>query len=1367
MGTSKKIVLASIVSMLMVLGFLVGLAPSGRIHTEAATAAGDSIDMVGLLDLVLGVKAVDSVTVDSPVEGVLVKTPEDNFITPEIPVPVQASVVGDGSELVTFVANDKDSTTAFPGGQTWSGDVFTEATPSPFVSALDLGSFVTGVAGTNTELAVYALVNATAAATKAATLTYEAANEPADALPLTIFETDGNVDGDNNGYPDNPFADIAPGEVWISNQQIGGQLRTVLVANVDNSTTKGTPLGTIFTSPNGHVQVESPSLLSLVAAGAIAPGESGFLLVNVVNDLAGTVDEVEGGGSVATWASDTEALQPGALLTGAQYIEISLIYSLYGGTQFDEINTLPNGLTVNVTLSGLTTPANTTAGLYHYPTNIVNTGGNVNVQGATGGTWEEVDATFAGGGATAALTDLSVFAALGVVTTTPIQVTAASPNTVPEDIATDVTLTGVFATTVALNAAQAAAAYTVTVGGVPATFLEVGGVAISANNGGTNTMNITVPGNANPGFYDVTVTDANDNSNTATAAGLIEVLATSDLATSVTGGVGTITVTPSSGTGLPAGTYFTETVVSASLAFDTNQKSTDFAGWVRNGVNLGTANPINIIVGDLNDDDALTTLTAQLINVIDTVYYSLAVNATAGGSASAVTAPNGPNNDYAEGTVVTITATPNAGFEFTGWSGSAVDDANSANTTITMTADSSVTANFAPIAYSVDLTVFGNEGGTVAILTPPNHPNGVDYLLGTVITIQATAEGGYQFDNWSGPQAGVLGNPNAATTTFTVDGNQPSYEIAANFSLVVNVPSITDITPSEGWIFGGVVARISGTGLADDTIITIGGVQVQGFRAFSNGSSVDVVIPASTDNTTAATVAVDVTVSNGVDPAATLPNGFTYKRYQTEDGVNTTAFIVDNPEIGTTVDVTLNGANNSFAELEIPALNVPAGAGNVFGIARNAIVGDAGAKGNTAAIGALGTNSIAAGAAIDGISDFSLHLYVFDDGSKGNTNPVGANTPSVGSGTLSSASGLVDFGGPIDPDGNPADSTPVLLSFPLTGTGLTYGDVRNSLTLWGVQTEFDYVTEVTTISDPEVVAYQSEILNTEVDPELLPGSADSAEPSLISQARIYSLNGFSLRQNAIVDSDVAEGIRLANVSGTANGNVSGGTALRVISPLGGIGHIDRIVFTEAVSGKAVGGTVTAANIVTPAGATEYEVEFTSPASADKGIANIVIFGKADPSTPIVQLDRVFEYTKEPRDLTRLALLLLGLLVAGLGLAAGGDSGGGGGGPCFIATAAYGTPMAAQIDTLRDVRDSYLLSNTVGSAFTDTYYRVSPTIADAVAQSPVLAAAVRVVLVPVIFLGKLVMAMPALTAFIGMSLGAALFMARRRAGRSAL
>lgn len=1359
MGTSKKIVLASFVSMLMVLGFLVGLVPNSGVSTNADTAASDQVDIVGLLDLIVGVKGVSGVTLDSPVSGVVVITPEDNAQAPEIPVPLQAAVVGDGTELVTFAANIYDDATAFPAPNNWVGDVFSDPVATPFVSALDVSSFLTGVAGTETQLSVYALVNTALANSKATALTYENANEPADALPLTIFETAGSVDGDDNALPDNTFGgDVQPGEVWISNQVINGELRTVLVANLDNgNNVKGLNGGTVFTSPDGNVQVESPDLQALINGGAIESGESGFLLVQVVGGLAGAID-VYTNGTVADWAAAVEGLQPGVLATGGQYVEVSLVYTANGGTTYGELDTLPNGLSVNLTLTGLSDGPGTDNALYSYSTDVDDVGGDV-VLSATGlGTWEAVDATVTNNAITAQLTSLSIFAPLAIVPLPPVSITSASPNQVPEDVATSVTLTGVFPSTVALNAVAAAAAYSVTVGGTPATFEDVAGVAITAYSSGDNQANIVVPAISTPGFYDVVVTDLADGSNTATAAGLIEVLATSTLTTSVSGGTGVITVNPTNGSGLPVGTYFTETVVSASLVYDDEGGTKTFSRWLRNGVEAGTdPNSVSIIVGDNADDDAATTLTAELIPVIIREEYALTVNAGAGGTASAVTAPNGVNNpaEYIEDTVVTIEATANAGFEFVNWTGATVADANAANTTLTITADTTVTANFAPIAYSVNLDVSGNEGGTVSISPAPNHPNGTDYLLGTVITITATPESGYAFDAWTGADAGELADPSATTTTFTIDGSQNSYAISASFLEVINELTVTGITPNEGWIFGGVVARISGTGITDDTVISIGGQTVTGFRRFSNGTSIDVVIPASTDQTSAATVAVEVTLTKGIE-TFTLPNAFTYKRFQTEGGVNTTAFIVENPESGQVVDVTLNGANNDFATLEIPALDVPSGVDTVFGIARNAINGDDDDK-NTGAIGALGTGDLAVGQAINGISDFSLHLYATDAAAK-------ANTPSVGSGTLGNASGLVDFGSPVDPDGNPVASTPVLLTFPIAGSGISNGDVRNSLTLWGVQTEYDYVTEQTTVSDPQVVGYQSEILHTEVDPAITTGSADASEPNLISQARIYSLNGFSLRQGAIVPTEVAEQIRLANATGTANGDVAGGNALRIISPGGGLAHIDRIVFTEAVAGKAVGGTVSAANITTAPGTNEYEVQFTSPASAEKGIANIVIFGKADPNTPIVQLDRVFEYTKDPFDATPLLLLLLGLLVAGLGLAAGGDSGGGGGGPCFIATAAYGTPMAAQIDTLREVRDEYLLSNVAGTAFTDMYYRISPTVADAVAQSPVLAATVRVLLVPVVFLGKVAMAMPFLTACVGLSLGA-FFMMRRRAGRA--
>ena len=66
--------------------------------------------------------------------------------------------------------------------------------------------------------------------------------------------------------------------------------------------------------------------------------------------------------------------------------------------------------------------------------------------------------------------------------------------------------------------------------------------------------------------------------------------------------------------------------------------------------------------------------------------------------------------------------------------------------------------------------------------------------------------------------------------------------------------------------------------------------------------------------------------------------------------------------------------------------------------------------------------------------------------------------------------------------------------------------------------------------------------------------------------------------------------------------------------------------------------------------------------------------------------------------------------------------------CFIATAAYGTETASQLDILRDFRDQVLLDSTLGSRFVMAYYRVSPPVADFIAKSDFLRAVVREVLI---------------------------------------
>jgi hypothetical protein len=79
-----------------------------------------------------------------------------------------------------------------------------------------------------------------------------------------------------------------------------------------------------------------------------------------------------------------------------------------------------------------------------------------------------------------------------------------------------------------------------------------------------------------------------------------------------------------------------------------------------------------------------------------------------------------------------------------------------------------------------------------------------------------------------------------------------------------------------------------------------------------------------------------------------------------------------------------------------------------------------------------------------------------------------------------------------------------------------------------------------------------------------------------------------------------------------------------------------------------------------------------------------------------------------------------------------DLGGGGGVRfCFIATAAYGTPMAEEIQVLREFRDEYLLTNPLGQALVGLYYRVSPPIAEFIIEHPSLKPVVRAGLLPAV------------------------------------
>jgi YVTN family beta-propeller protein len=238
--------------------------------------------------------------------------------------------------------------------------------------------------------------------------------------------------------------------------------------------------------------------------------------------------------------------------------------------------------------------------------------------------------------------------------------------------------------------------------------------------------------------------------------------------TVTTVGSGTVTVSPTGTGSYPCGTTVTLTAVPGT--------GQSFFGW---SVDLtGTTNPASLTL-NTNKNVTATFGTSPKVTIT--------VNTSPTGLAASVNSVNGTapvSQSVASGIATPVSVTTpqvvsGTGYTFGNWTGTVANPAI-ASTTVTATANTSVTANFALACYVLTVNVSPPASGAVALSPASGGLAGLPancYAPGATVTLTATAMAAqnYIFGSWSGAGTGF-------TTTRTVVMNGPS-AVTANFSL--------------------------------------------------------------------------------------------------------------------------------------------------------------------------------------------------------------------------------------------------------------------------------------------------------------------------------------------------------------------------------------------------------------------------------------------------------------------------------------------------------------------------------------------------------------------------------------------------------
>lgn len=194
-----------------------------------------------------------------------------------------------------------------------------------------------------------------------------------------------------------------------------------------------------------------------------------------------------------------------------------------------------------------------------------------------------------------------------------------------------------------------------------------------------------------------------------------------------------------------------------------------FTDWTENGTTVST-----------NENYTFTVTGSRNLQAnfkMDTFTITVSAEPSVGGG----TVSGG--GEYGYGKSCTVTATPYYLSTFQNWTENGEVVSTNKSYTFTVTSDRNLVANFSILSFSVTVSAYPSEGGTVS-------GGGSGFSLYDECTVKAVANPGYSFYYWSEDNTVVSYD---AEYTFNLEGDR---NLVANFIFIENYPTVTtsDVT---------------------------------------------------------------------------------------------------------------------------------------------------------------------------------------------------------------------------------------------------------------------------------------------------------------------------------------------------------------------------------------------------------------------------------------------------------------------------------------------------------------------------------------------------------------------------------------------